>query len=130
MKGLDMKIKVKRVYETPSAEDGRRLLVDRLWPRGLSKDKARVDEWLKDLAPSDGLRKWFGHDPDKWEEFQKRYFAELDEIPDGRKRIHPEGQDGNITLLFAAKDLEHNNAVALKTYLGNHSSNGKSGSRA
>jgi len=120
-----MKIKVKRVYEPASPGDGTRLLVDRLWPRGLRKETAKMDTWLKDLAPSNELRRWFGHDPDKWTEFQRRYSAELDEKPDVRKSILPQNTKGTVTFLFAAKDTEHNNAVALKNYLHHHSNRGK-----
>ena len=110
-------IKIKRVYDPASPTDGLRFLVDRLWPRGLNKGSVRLDAWLKDLAPSDDLRKWFGHDPERWEEFQRRYFAELDEIPTAWKTIRAANGRGTVTLLFAARDLEHNNAAALKSYL-------------
>jgi len=120
-----MKILVKRVYDPPSRDDGRRLLVDRIWPRGLSKDSARLDAWVKDFAPSTELRKWFAHDPAKWTEFQHRYFAELDKKPDLKKTILPPKTQGKVTLLFGAKDVEHNNAVALKNYLQHHPSRGK-----
>src|SRR5512146_484779 len=107
-----MKIQVKRVYDPPSPQDGRRLLVDRIWPRGLSKASAHIDEWLKDVAPSTGLRQWFAHDPARWTEFQRRYFAELTKKADVRKTILPPRTKGTVTLLFGAKDTEHNNAVA------------------
>ena len=116
-------IALKRVYEEPAADDGKRVLVDRLWPRGLSKERARVDLWLKEVAPSSELRKWFGHDPEKFAEFRRRYQAELDtgnaqtklaELRDMAKREH-------ITLLFAAHDAEHNNAVVLRDLLLPHS---------
>ena len=110
-------IRVRRVYEEPSTEDGKRILVDRLWPRGLKKEEAKVDLWLKEIAPSDELRKWFAHDPVKWGEFKKRYFAELKDKADPVKSIRREARDGDITLLFSAKDRERNNAVALKEYL-------------
>ena len=112
-----MGVRVKRVYEEPAKADGRRVLVDRIWPRGLKKAEARVDEWLKEIAPSTGLRKWFGHDPARWKEFKKRYAAELD---DQRKKVEELVQEAGkrtVTLLFSAKDIEHNNAVALKKYL-------------
>ncbi len=115
-----MKIKVKRIYDPPSSDDGTRLLVDRIWPRGMSKDSAKIDAWLKDIAPSTDLRRWFGHDPARWTEFQKRYYAELDEKPDVKKTILSPKTKGTVTLLFAAKDIEHNNAVALKSYLIRH----------
>jgi uncharacterized protein YeaO (DUF488 family) len=112
-----MAIKVKRVYEAASDSDGLRILVDSLWPRGLSKAKAGIDIWLKDVAPSDGLRKWFSHDPQKWDEFRKRYFDELSINPGPAKDIADKAGKGDVTLLFGAKDLEHNNALALKEYL-------------
>jgi uncharacterized protein YeaO (DUF488 family) len=111
-------IQIKRVYEPYEAKDGKRILIDRLWPRGLSKDKAKVDVWLKGIAPSTELRQWFGHDPAKWQEFQKRYKQELDknttDIDELRKRL----KDGSSTLVYSAKDKKHNDAVALKAYLG------------
>lgn len=117
-----MMIKVKRVYDLASPDDGVRLLVDRLWPRGLNKSSIRLDAWLKDFAPSDDLRKWFGHDQARWNEFKSRYFVELDEVPKVRQTILPANGRGTVTLLFAARDLEHNNAIALKSYLeDNHS---------
>ncbi len=120
-----MKLQVKRVYDTPSKEDGKRLLVDRVWPRGLSKEEAKIDEWLRDFAPSTELRKWFGHDPARWTQFQRRYYAELDEKPDVRKTILPSKTKGTVTLVFGAKDIEHNNAVALKNYLQHRSNSEK-----
>jgi len=113
-------IKVKRIYDPPSSEDGLRYLVDRIWPRGLSKEAVKIDAWLKELAPSNDLRRWFGHDPIRWDEFQRRYFVELDKNPAVRQTILPLKQRGTVTLLFAARDLEHNNAVALKSYLESH----------
>lgn len=107
-------VRIKRVYDPPEPADGRRVLVDRLWPRGLKKDTARIDEWLKEIAPSDGLRRWFGHDPARWSEFRKRYFEELREKATEIKRLKAEAKKGTITLLFAAKDIEHNNAVVLR----------------
>ena len=112
-------LKLKRAYEKPSSADGERLLVDRLWPRGLKKEKAHLDDWLKDLAPSDELRKWFAHDPKRWEEFQQRYFKELED-PDNKSQIEAllkKARQGTVTLVFAAKDEEKNNAVVLKQYL-------------
>lgn len=113
-----MNVRVKRVYEEPSAEDGFRVLVDRMWPRGLSKQRARMDQWLRDIAPSDALRKWFGHEPEKWKEFRDRYFRELETKTDLVKDLEHRAEQGRLTLLFAAKDEERNNAVALKEYLG------------
>lgn len=110
-------IRVKRVYEKPSAQDGLRVLVDRLWPRGLKKESARLDRWTKELAPSAELRKWFAHDPDRWEEFQRRYARELDRREEAARALLEWGKGKTLTLLFAAKDGVHNNAVALKAYL-------------
>lgn len=111
-----MQISLKRAYDAPSDDDGRRILVDRLWPRGLKRETARIDDWLKDIAPSHDLRKWFGHDPEKWEEFQRRYRAELDSEAGVKtlKQIAEIASAGSVTLLFAAKDEHHNNAVMLK----------------
>lgn len=117
-------IALKRVYEEPSREDGLRVLVERLWPRGMSKDRAKVDLWLKDVAPSPELRKWFGHDPARWDEFQKRYFRELEQHPDAVRQLKREGNKGKVTLVYAAHDEEHNGAVALKQFLGRHSRQG------
>jgi len=111
-------IKLKRVYETPIKADGFRILVDRLWPRGIAKEKARVDLWLKDIAPSTELRTWFGHDPAKWKDFQKRYKKELmqnNTVLENLRRIIKE--QNKVTLVFAASDENHNNAVVLRTFL-------------
>ncbi len=113
-----MAFKIKRVYEPRSPDDGFRVLVDRLWPRGISKGSGVVDHWLRDVAPSDGLRRWFGHRPDRWEEFKRRYFEELE----GKRHLivellRLEREHGTVTLLFSAKDVQHNNAVALLEYL-------------
>ncbi len=110
-------ITCERVYGAPGGADGARLLVDRLWPRGLRRVKARVDEWLKDVAPSDGLRRWFGHDVGRWTEFVRRYSAELDAKPEAWRPILERARKGNVTLLFAARDDGHNNALALARYL-------------
>ncbi len=109
-----MAVRLKRVYDDPSDSDGVRILIDRLWPRGLSKKDAQVDHWLKDVAPSAELRKWFGHDPQKWTEFRTRYRAELSDNPalDELKSVVEE--EGEVTLLYAAKDQEHNHAIVLK----------------
>lgn len=112
-----MDIQVKRVYEAPSPDDGMRVLVDRLWPRGLSKEKAAVDLWLKELAPSTELRKWFGHAPEKWEEFQQRYRQELVQQPEALQRLSELAAGGPVTLLFGAKEERFNDAVALKAFL-------------
>jgi len=112
-----VRIQLKRVYAAPAKRDGCRVLVDRLWPRGLSKQSAKVDYWIKDVAPSASLRKWFAHDPAKWAEFKKRYYRELKGNPEGVKQIRSLAKQGKVTLLFGARDEKHNNAVALKTYL-------------
>lgn len=107
-------IQIKRVYDGYNKNDGYRILVDRLWPRGVSKEKAHIDEWLKDIAPSTELREWFGHDPEKWTEFQKRFKKELDQKKDLLSHIRDiEKKEKTVTLVFAAKDIEHNNAVVL-----------------
>jgi uncharacterized protein YeaO (DUF488 family) len=111
-------IKIKRVYEPPAGQDGLRVLVDRMWPRGLSKKNAAVELWMRDLAPSTELRKWFAHDTKKWEQFYKRYARELDENADAVARLKALGRARKVTLLYAAKDTAHNNAVALQRYLG------------
>lgn len=108
---------LKRVYETPSAEDGTRILVDRLWPRGLTKAKARVDLWLKAIAPSTELRQWFGHDPDRWTEFQSRYRAELEANPDAVAELKAALRRGPATLVYGARDETHNDAVVLADWL-------------
>ena len=113
------RVELKRVYEEADANDGTRVLVDRLWPRGLSKERARVDAWLKEVAPSDELRRWFGHDPDKFAEFRKRYEAEL-ASESGKEAMAKLGElvkRGHVTLLFAVRDMEHNNAVVLRDVL-------------
>lgn len=107
-------IKLKRIYAPPSRADGKRVLVDRLWPRGVKKDEAKIDEWLKELAPGNALRKWYGHDPDKWPAFRIQYKKELKLKAELVGRIRNESKKGAVTLLFAAKDAEHNNAVVLK----------------
>jgi uncharacterized protein YeaO (DUF488 family) len=112
-----MTVKLKRVYDPPKPADGFRVLVDRLWPRGVSKSYARIDLWLKEIAPSAALRKWFGHDTLKWDTFRARYFRELQKNPEAVAQLNEIIRNGPVTLLFAAKDQEHNNAVALKEYL-------------
>jgi uncharacterized protein YeaO (DUF488 family) len=112
-----MTVKLKRVYDPPKPADGFRVLVDRLWPRGVSKSSARIDLWLKEIAPSAALRKWFGHDALKWDTFRARYFRELQKNPEAVAQLNEIIRNGPVTLLFAAKDQEHNNAVALKEYL-------------
>src|SRR5580704_16549473 len=112
-----MNIRIKRAYETPDKEDGTRILVDRLWPRGLTKEKARVDLWLKDVAPSTELRKWFAHDPAKWAEFRLRYREELKRNKEQVSLLRREAAKGTVTLVYGAKDQEHNEAVILQRLL-------------
>ena len=112
---------VKRIYEPANSEDGFRVLVDRLWPRGVSKEKARLDLWLKDIAPSTGLRKWFNHDPAKWIEFQSKYRQELEANPGALEELRKAtGEAAVVTLLYGARDSEHNEAVVLAEYLSSH----------
>ena len=112
-----MALRLKRVYDKPEKTDGRRVLVDRVWPRGLTKQEAQIDEWLKEIAPSTRLRKWFGHDPARWAEFKRRYAAELKDRSELVEQLAQIGRMGKVTLLFGAKDVQHNNAVALKEYI-------------
>ena len=118
-------IKVKRAYESVDAEDGIRFLVDRLWPRGIRKDRLKVDAWLKDVAPSTGLRTWFGHDPTRWNEFLRRYFSELKTNPNGWRPIVEAERNGVVTLVYGAADTLHNNAIALREFLTAHLSSEK-----
>ena len=113
-------IELKRAYDPPQAGDGARFLVDQLWPRGRKKEALKLEGWLKEVSPSASLRKWFGHDPEKWEQFQKRYFAELDKKPETWQSLAQAASRGKVTLLYGARDTEHNNAVALKTYVEKH----------
>ncbi len=113
-------IRIKRVYDSPAADDGARFLVERLWPRGMKKEALPMDGWQKDVAPSDALRRWFGHDPAKWAEFRRRYTAELDSNRAAWEPILEAARQGTITLLYSAHDVEHNNALVLKTYLEEH----------
>jgi uncharacterized protein YeaO (DUF488 family) len=108
---------LKRVYDEPSPEDGFRVLVERLWPRGIRKDRAQLDQWLKDVAPSPELRKWFNHEPAKWKEFQQRYAEELKDKKDTVQFLKDKSKEGTVTLLYAAHDTEHNGALALKRIL-------------
>lgn len=110
-------IKLKRVYEEPSKGDSFRALVERLWPRGITKERAAIDLWLKDAAPSTELRKWFGHDPAKWEQFCKRYRVELEQRKEAVNLLKQKCKEGTITLVYAARDEKHNSAVALKEIL-------------
>lgn len=110
-------IRLKRAYEPAEAADGRRILVDRLWPRGVSKKSAHIDLWFKEIAPSTELRKWFGHDPAKWNEFRKRYFKELEEHSEPLAQLLEHVGHGPVTLVYGAKDEEHNDAIVLKDFL-------------
>lgn len=112
-----MTIRVKRVYDKPARSDGRRLLVDRLWPRGLAKQDAEIDHWARAVAPSDALRRWYQHDPAKWPAFKRRYFAELDANADGVSMLLDELGRGTVTFLYGSKEARRNNAVALKEYV-------------
>ncbi|MGB8344495.1 MAG: DUF488 domain-containing protein [Ktedonobacteraceae bacterium] len=114
------KVAIKRAYEQPEASDGKRILVDRLWPRGLSKEKAQFALWMKEIAPSDELRRWFGHEPAKFAEFRRRYEAELASgaARDKLAELRALAREGHVTLIFAAHDTEHNNAVVLRDLLG------------
>jgi uncharacterized protein YeaO (DUF488 family) len=110
-------IRLKRAYDLPSAEDGTRILIDRLWPRGVRKSSAGIDRWVKDIAPSTALRKWFGHDPARWQEFRRRYVAEIDDHADQLAELRAAAREGPITLVFAARDELHNDAVVLRDVL-------------
>ena len=110
-------ITLKRVYDPVSRTDGTRFLVERLWPRGVSKAKLRLDAWLKEVGPSTELRRWFSHDPEKWDEFRQRYFRELDSRPDAWQPIVSAARLGAVTLVYSSRDTQHNNAVALQEYL-------------
>lgn len=110
-------IRLKRVYEEASLDDGFRILVERLWPRGIKKEKARIDLWMKEIAPSTELRQWFQHDVEKWDEFCKRYREELKENGDAAEQLKTRLKDGPVTFVFASKDEEHNSAVVLKAFL-------------
>jgi len=110
-------IKLKRAYDAAATTDGSRFLVERLWPRGIRKADLPIDEWLKDIGPSDGLRRWFGHDPDKWDVFRKRYFVELDSKPEVWERVVQATRRGPVTLIYSSRDTDHNSAVALKDFL-------------
>lgn len=111
------KFQIKRAYEAPDPSDGLRILVERLWPRGLTKERAAVDLWLKDVAPSTELRKWFNHDPARWDDFQKRYHAELRDRSEAVDELRAKRREGVVTLIYGARDEEHNGALALKNFL-------------
>jgi uncharacterized protein YeaO (DUF488 family) len=115
-----VKIELKRAYAKASDDDGSRVLVDRLWPRGVSKEKAKLELWLKAIAPSTELRKWFNHDPAKWSEFRERYMRELEENPEAIRQLQALAKAGRVTLIYGAKDEAHNEAVVLKEYLETH----------
>ena len=112
-----MAVRLKRVYEKTGGHDGTRVLIDRVWPRGVRKSEAGIDLWLKEIAPSTELRKWFGHDSEKWLDFKSRFFRELDQNAALVEKLSKMNQRGTVTLVFGAKDAKHNNAVALKEYL-------------
>jgi uncharacterized protein YeaO (DUF488 family) len=112
-----MTIHLKRVYDPPARNDGLRILVDRIWPRGVTKDRAKVDLWLKEVAPSTPLRRWFGHDPARWSEFRNRYRSELADHEEALEELRRCARTRSVTLLFSARDEQHNNAVALKEFL-------------
>ena len=111
------RISLKRAYEPPAPADGTRILVDRLWPRGVKKENAAIDEWMKEIAPSTELRKWFGHDPDRWPEFQRRYRSEIKKHPAEFQRLREIARRGHLTLVYAARDEAHNDAVVLRNLL-------------
>jgi uncharacterized protein YeaO (DUF488 family) len=112
-----MKIQTKRIYERPGKADGVRILVDRIWPRGVSREKANVAYWAKDIAPSNELRRWYHHDHEKWDKFRDRYFKELDQNTDGIKELLEQFKRETVTLVFSSKELDLNNAAALKEYI-------------
>ena len=121
---------LKRVYENAAPEDGVRFLVEKLWPRGIKKTDLKMDAWLKGVAPSDALRRWFAHDPKKWPEFRRRYFGELASQPEAWEPIRSAARHGRVTLVYSSHDTEHNNAVALKEYLQAHMGQKKGTSHA
>ncbi len=123
-------IHLKRAYEEPSPDDGERVLVERLWPRGLTKARAAVDLWLKDVSPSPELRRWFGHDPAKWEEFERRYRRELEGNPEAIELLRRKAERGTLTLVYAARDTEHNSALLLKELLERQEGSGPAVHRA
>lgn len=112
-----MSVQTKRIYEPPSPADGHRVLIDRLWPRGISKEKARIDEWARDLAPSDELRRWFGHRPERFEEFKARYTEELRDHAEAIAALRRRARSGTVTLVYAARDSDHSNAAVLAPFV-------------
>jgi uncharacterized protein YeaO (DUF488 family) len=125
--GTPMSIFLKRAYESPEPSDGFRILVDRLWPRGLAKNAAQIDLWFKDAAPSTGLRIWFGHEPAKWNDFRDRYMVELSDNPEAIEKLIEHALRGAVTLVYAAKDKDHSHALVLKDYLENAINSRRSG---
>lgn len=123
-------VEIARVYGPPKARSGCRILVDRIWPRGVSKEELKIDHWMKDVAPSTELRRWFQHDPGRWDEFRRRYFAELDAQPEAWQELLELCGSRTVTLLFAAKDEEHNNAAALREYLDAQRRRARTGKRS
>jgi uncharacterized protein YeaO (DUF488 family) len=117
---MALNVRLKRIYNEPAPDDGLRVLVDRLWPRGVSREAARIDTWLKEIAPSDELRRWFGHDPARWDEFRRRYREELQDKSDQITQLQSTAEKGAVTLLFAARNNEQNNAVVLKEVIELH----------
>ena len=117
---LTADVRLKRAYEPADRKDGKRILVDRLWPRGVSKAEAAIDEWLKDLAPSTELRKWFGHDPDRWDEFRRRYAKEIHLHPELLAHLRERAREGPVTLVYSAHDERHNDAIVLRDILLGH----------
>jgi len=122
-------IQLKRVYDKAAPEDGKRFLVERLWPRGINKSDLRVEAWLKDVGPSTALRQWFGHDPRRWDEFRRRYFRELEKNVEACEPIHRAAERGRVTLVYSSHDTEHNNAVALREFLEAKSTKSRTGER-
>jgi uncharacterized protein YeaO (DUF488 family) len=120
-------IQLKRAYDAAAASDGHRVLVERLWPRGVSKARLRLDEWAKGAAPSPALRRWFGHDPDRWPEFRRRYAAELRAHPAAWQSLLAAARRGRVTFIYAAHDVAHNGAIALKAFLDRRLASGKGG---
>lgn len=113
-----MNIKIKRVYDEPAPDDGYRILVDRLWPRGISKEKGKIDYWAKEISPSHELRKWYAHDHSKWEEFKQKYFSEMNQNQEALTEFREKTSIGTVTFLFSSKELKLNNAYALKEFIG------------
>jgi uncharacterized protein YeaO (DUF488 family) len=126
---VSSRVWVRRVYDAPTRNDGYRVLVDRLWPRGTRRADAQLDEWCRDLAPSDELRRWFGHDPRRWAEFQRRYRIELTNHPDV-DRLTERADTGRVTLVYGARDTEHNNAVVLRDVIDERRARGPGGERS